>query len=201
MITVFVVDDDLAVRRGVAVLLGRESDIDVLGASAVHRDVLGAIGTCGPDVVLIGESAGIDFARAVRWTVRSAGCLLLIAFDDDRALYGTLLSGAAGAVLMDVRGRGLAHGVRATAAKTPLVSAALRERARRQLENGSDGLPIDLLEPIEGAVIAGAAAGLSDEEIARTLGLASDGMRSAFASALSKLGLPRARAPFALTDQ
>jgi DNA-binding NarL/FixJ family response regulator len=201
MITVFVVDDDSAVRGGVAVLLGREPDIEVLGASDVRTDVVARIGLAGPDVVVIGESAGIDFVRAVRWTVRNAGCLLVVAVDDDRAQLAAILSGAIGFVLMDVRGRGLADAVRATAGRMPLISPDLRERVRVQLRDGSPCLRTDALEPTEREVIATAAGGLSDEQIAQTLALASGSVRSAFAEALGKLGLPHARAHFAVPDQ
>jgi DNA-binding NarL/FixJ family response regulator len=68
------------------------------------------------------------------------------------------------------------------------------------LRHGSDCLRIDVLDPIERDVIAKAAAGLSDDRIAQTLGLEPAAIRSAFASALGKLGLPRARAAFTLPD-
>ena len=127
MVRVFAVDDHELVRRGVADLLEREDDIEVVGEADSARHALGRVMATRPDVVLLDvhlpDGNGIDLCRDILERAPDARCLILTAYGDERALYSAVLAGAMGYVLKDVRGRGLVEGVRKAAMGISLIGA------------------------------------------------------------------------------
>ncbi|HEV7195879.1 MAG TPA: response regulator, partial [Pedococcus sp.] len=53
MITVLLADDQSLIRSGLAAVLGREPDIDVVGEASTGRDAVSAAIRLRPDVVLM----------------------------------------------------------------------------------------------------------------------------------------------------
>ena len=70
-IRLLIVDDHAMFREGIALLLGREPDFEVLGKCASAQDALVFLETAKPDVILLdfdlgAESAAVDFTREAR---------------------------------------------------------------------------------------------------------------------------------------
>uniref|UniRef100_UPI003F532EAB response regulator n=1 Tax=Yinghuangia sp. YIM S09857 TaxID=3436929 RepID=UPI003F532EAB len=69
-IRVFLLDDHEIVRRGLADLLGAESDIEVVGESASAEEAVRRIPALNPDVAVLDgrlpDGSGIDVCREVR---------------------------------------------------------------------------------------------------------------------------------------
>jgi DNA-binding NarL/FixJ family response regulator len=194
VIRVFVVDDHELVRRGVADLLEREHDIEVVGEADSARQVLGRVMATEPDVVLLDvhlpDGNGIDLCRAILERAPDTGCLMLTAYDDEQALYSAVLAGAMGYVLKDIRGRGLIEGVRKAAAGRSLISAAMRQAAAARLRGEPKPDPrFGTLTAREREVLSGVAEGLSNRQIGMRLGLAEKTVKNHMSSVLSKLGL------------
>ena len=197
MTRVFLVDDHEIVRRGIAELIERESDLEVGGEAGTVRDALGRVGATRPDVVVLDvrlpDGSGIDLCRAIRSAHPDLPCLMLTAYDDDEASISAVLAGAAGYVLKDIRGQNLVAAIRRVAAGGSLLSAAVNERVRAGLgtpaTSGGDDAPDLTLR--ERQVLELIADGLTNRQIGERLGLAEKTVKNYVSELLAKLGMER----------
>jgi two-component system, NarL family, response regulator DevR len=123
---VFVLDDQEIVRRGVRGLLEAEPDIRVIGEAGTASAALARIPALRPDVALLDvrlpDGDGVTVCREVRSRVPEVACLMLTAFSDDQALLDSIMAGAAGYVLKQIRGSDLAGAVRTVASGQSLLN-------------------------------------------------------------------------------
>jgi len=100
VIRVFLVDDHELVRRGIADVLERETDVSVVGEADSVRAAVARVAAAAPDVVVLDvrlpDGSGIDACRQIRSAHPALPCLMLTAFDDDVAQEAALLAGAQG---------------------------------------------------------------------------------------------------------
>jgi DNA-binding NarL/FixJ family response regulator len=74
MTRVFLVDDHEIVRRGIAELIDRESDLEVVGEAGTVRDALGRVAATRPDVVVLDVPMGAASTSAGRSVPRTRTC-------------------------------------------------------------------------------------------------------------------------------
>jgi DNA-binding NarL/FixJ family response regulator len=119
MIRVLVVDDQELVRAGLRGILRTEFGFEVVGECADGSEVIAAVESLTPDVVLMDVRMPlVDGVRATRDLRRRDGSppvLALTTFDDDEVLAGMLRAGAAGFVLKGVPAQDLHRAVQAVA--------------------------------------------------------------------------------------
>jgi DNA-binding NarL/FixJ family response regulator len=200
MIDLFLVDDHELVRRGIAGLLGAEPDIRIVGEAATAAQAESRILATVPDVVLLDvrlpDGSGIDVCREVRARNPQIACLILTGYDDDEAIYAAVIAGAAGYLLKDVRGSGLADAVRAVAAGKSLLNPSLVRRVVDRMSGSTSGTTtgdarIDALSLRERQILALIAEGLTNRQIGERLSLAEKTVKNYVSGVLSKLGLQR----------
>src|SRR3954470_19869377 len=119
-IRVFLLDDHEVVRRGVRDLLEAESDIEVVGEAGTAEEAVGRIPATSPDVAVLDvrlpDGSGVEVCRDVRSVRPELACIMLTSYADDEALFDSIMAGAAGYVLKQVRGNELVDAVRRVAA-------------------------------------------------------------------------------------
>lgn len=97
---VFVLDDHEVVRRGIADLLGAESDVTVVGEAATAGEALRRIPAARPDVAVLDarlpDGSGIDVCRDIRSALPEVRCLILTSYDDEDAIFAAVMAGASG---------------------------------------------------------------------------------------------------------
>ena len=100
---VFLVDDHEIVRRGIADLLGEESDLEVVGDAASVAEALAKMPGAQADVAVLDirlpDGNGIELCRELRSRIPGLQCLMLTSFADDEALFDAIMAGASGFVL------------------------------------------------------------------------------------------------------
>ncbi len=111
------VDDHAMLLEGVALALGRESDIEVLGTATTRASGFERFCALDPDVLVvdyrIGEDSGADLARDVIARSPSAAVVVMSALDSDRVLDDIVDSGCVGFVEKRAGVDALASAVRA----------------------------------------------------------------------------------------
>ncbi|HVX08796.1 response regulator transcription factor, partial [Humibacter sp.] len=116
--------------------------------------------------------------------------LMLTSHDDDEALFASIMAGASGYVLKQVRGNDLVDGVRRVAEGQslldPSVTAAVLERLRR---GPQEDQRLAGLTDQERKVLELVADGLTNRQIGTKMHLAEKTVKNYVSSVLAKLGL------------
>src|SRR5438046_6320870 len=117
---VLLVDDHEVVRGGVATLLKATEDIVVAGEAGTVRDAIEEAERTRPDVVVmdvrLADGSGIEATREIRARRPETQVIMLTSFADDEALFASIMAGASGYVLKQVKGGALVRAIRAVAA-------------------------------------------------------------------------------------
>ena len=194
MIRVFLVDDHEIVRRGVADLINAEADLEVVGEAATVREARGRVAATRPDVAVLDvqlpDGNGIDLCRDIRSANPEVACLMLTAYSDDEASRTSVLAGASGYVLKDIRGQGLLDGIRRVARGENLVSAATSRRVVEQAV-AAPSAPAVSLSLREQQILTLIAEGLTNRQIGERLDLAEKTIKNYVSGLLAKLGMER----------
>lgn len=195
MTTIFLVDDHEIVRRGIAELLDREPDLEVVGEAGDATHALARIAATLPDVAVLDvrlpDGDGIELCREVRSRHPDVRCLILTAYDDDEATMSAVLAGASGYVLKNVSGTRLVEDIRAVAAGRSLLHPAVTRKVAERAEAGRDDPRFGSLQLRERQVLALIAEGLTNRQIGERLGLAEKTVKNYVSGLLRKLGLER----------
>ena len=190
-IRVALVDDQALFRAGIAMLIGSQPDLDVVGEAADGSEVAQLVETCRPDVVLMDvRMSSLDGVTATRALVTTYGdrapkVLVLTTFDLDEAAASAIEAGASGFVLKGAEPEFLLASVRAVAAS---ATRALWERFRAR-PTRTPGPEYGTLTGREREILLRAAQGLSNAEIAAVEVLAEGTVKTHISRILSKLGL------------
>ncbi|QII06673.1 response regulator transcription factor [Rhodococcoides fascians A25f] len=198
--TVFIADDQAMVRQGFGALLGAQADISVIGDADNGRTAVSEVARLLPDVVLMDvrmpEMNGLDAARAILSASLPSPVriLMLTTFDIDDYVYEALALGASGFLLKDAPAEELIRGVRVVAAGDALLAPSVTRRliadvtARRGTRRHTSPRLSDLT-PREREVLELIATGMSNSEIAGSLFLAEQTVKTHVGKVLAKLGL------------
>jgi DNA-binding NarL/FixJ family response regulator len=193
MIRILLVDDDDLVRIGLRVILDAQPDLTVVGEAADGSEVVPLVRSLRPDVVAMDvRMPQVDGIQATRTLLRSVPeppkILVVTTFENDEYVYGALRAGADGFLLKRARPEEIVQAVRTVAAgESLLFPAAIRALAGAHL-GSSDAVERAGLTGREGDVLRLMARGLSNAEIAETLILGVQTVKTHVSSVLAKLG-------------
>jgi DNA-binding NarL/FixJ family response regulator len=197
MIRVFLLDDHEVVRRGLVALLEAAGDIEIVGESGSAQEAIRRIPAVRPDVAVLDarlpDGSGIDVCRDIRSADPSIQALILTSYQDDQALFGAIMAGAAGYVLKQVRGNDLVDAVRRVAAGQSMLDPAVTAQVLERIRKGNDQDPPELAEltPQERKILELVAQGLTNRQIGEQLFLAEKTVKNYVSHVLAKLGLER----------
>ena len=195
---VLLVDDHEVVRDGVKALLQATEDIIVTGEAGSVREAIDEADRTRPDVVVmdvrLADGSGIEATREILAKHEKTAVIMLTSFADDEALFASIMAGAAGYVLKQVKGGELVRAIR-TVGKgesllDPAVTSAVLDRLRRGKHLMRDE-KLARLSPQEERIIALIADGKTNKEIGENLGLAEKTVKNYVSSILSKLEVAR----------
>lgn len=197
MIRLVLADDHALVRQGLRSLLDLTPDLRVVGEASDGEEALRRVAELDPDVVLMDvrmpRMTGLEALRALRLKEPGRRVVLLTTFDEDAAIIEALRAGVQGFLLKDVSLEELADAIRRVAAGETLLPPGVAERVARGLSELPRDFPhADLPDGLtrrEVEVLRLIARGLSNREIAQTLGTAEGTVKNQTSSILSKLGV------------
>ena len=194
-LTVFLLDDHEIVRRGVRELIDAEPDMHVVGEADRAAGAVDAAVAARPDVAVLDvrlpDGDGITVCRELRAALPGTACLMLTSFADDDALVASVMAGAAGYVLKQVRGSDLVSAVRTVAAGGSLLDPQGTRVVLDRLRDGSSADQFAALSVQERRVLELIADGLTNRQIGERMGLAEKTVKNYVSALLDKLGLQR----------
>jgi two-component system, NarL family, response regulator DevR len=189
---VFLLDDHELVREGIRTLLESDEDIEVVGEAGTASEALTRIPLAKPDVAILDvrleEGNGIEVCREVRSAVPEMACLILTSFADDEALYASVMAGAAGFVLKQIKARDLIEDVKKVANGESLMDPRAVARVVQRIANPPAGDPVlESLSPQERRVLDLIAEGQTNKQIAESMFLAEHTVKNYITGLLRKL--------------
>jgi two-component system response regulator DevR len=197
-IRLMLVDDHEVVRQGIRALVEAAGGMVVVAeASGVAEAVERAKSTL-PDVIVMDvrliDGSGIEATREIRAARPDTKVIMLTSFADDEALFASIMAGAAGYVLKQVRSNDLVRSIRAVAEGQSLLDPAVTGAVLERLRKGKHLLmdpKLARLSPQEERILALIAEGRTNKEIGEDLKLAEKTVKNYVSAILSKLEVSR----------
>jgi DNA-binding NarL/FixJ family response regulator len=198
-IRVLVCDDQALIRTGFATIIDAQPDLEVVGECGDGRAAVDLTRRVRPDVVVMDVRMPVlDGIEATR-QLAGAGVpdpvkvLVVTTFNLDEYVYEALRAGASGFLLKDAPPAQLLNGIRTVATGAallaPEVTRQLVGRYASRISPPGSTPEEDRLAPRELEVLRLIAAGLSNAEIAATLVLSPETVKTYVSRILTKLGL------------
>lgn len=173
------IDDDSLVRAGLAMILGADPGIEVVGQGADGSEAVPLVQKHRPDVLLMDVRMpaldGIAATKAVTALPSPPKIIMLTTFDMDEYVFQALEAGASGFLLKDTPPQDLARAVHVVAGGEAMLSPTV---TRRMLSHFSEANPgsrqerhpgLDQLTERETEVLGAVGAGLSNAQIGMRL--------------------------------
>ncbi|MGH8793666.1 MAG: response regulator [Stackebrandtia sp.] len=193
------VDDQPLLRTGFRMVLGAESDIDIVAEAGDGVEAVDLARRLLPDVVLMDirmpRMDGVAATKAIADSKLPVRVLILTTFDLDEYVIGALRAGAAGFLAKDVPAEDLVEAIRTVAAGdaavAPRILNRLLEKFVDRLPEPDDATPasLDSLTEREREVLILVAKGMSNAEIAKELTVSETTVKTHVGHVLTKLSL------------
>jgi DNA-binding NarL/FixJ family response regulator len=126
---VLIVDDDPLVRSALALMLGGQADLEVVGEASDGREGIDLARSLAPDVVLMDirmpRLNGLDATRELHTRPEPPRVIVLTTFDADEHVFGALAAGADGFLLKDTPPAEIVAAIRKVSAGDPMLSPSV----------------------------------------------------------------------------
>ncbi|MFD3579002.1 response regulator [Streptomyces sp. NPDC058644] len=193
-VTLLIADDDEVTRSGLRTLLAAQPGISVVGEAADGVEAVEQARRLRPDVVLMDvrmpRRNGIEATRhLLADSAQPPKVVMITTFENDGYVTAALSAGASGFVLKRLPVRQIAEAVRVVAAgEAILFPAALRRMVAARPLGSAEALPKAALTEREEEVLRLMATGLSNPEIAASLMVSLETVKTHVGNVLLKLG-------------
>jgi DNA-binding NarL/FixJ family response regulator len=192
------VDDHEVVRSGLRSMLEAAGDVRVVAEAGTVREAVSEAARVRPQVVVmdvrLADGSGIEATREIRTARPETRVLMLTSFADDEALFASIMAGASGYVLKQIRGGELVRAIRSVgqgqSLLDPAVTTTVLERLRRAKHLLRDE-KLARLSAQEERILGLVAEGLTNGEIGERLKLAEKTVKNYLSTILSKLEVSR----------
>jgi DNA-binding NarL/FixJ family response regulator len=193
-IRVFLLDDHELVREGIRSVLEGDVEVEVVGEAGTAEEAMTRIPLAKPDVAILdvrlGEGSGIEVCRDIRSTMPNLVCLMLTSYADDEAVYSSVMAGAAGYVLKQIRSRDLIEDVKKVAAGESLMDPRTVARVIERITNPPETNPVlNSLSVQQRRILDLIAQGCTNRQIAEEMFLAEKTVKNYVSNLLAKLKL------------
>lgn len=194
-IRIVLVDDHAVVREGLAAVLGRCADLEVIGQAGSAVEAVEVTARTRPDLVVMDirmpGGSGIDACREISSRWPEVRLLVLTSYADDEAVLDSIAAGAHGYVLKQVGSQGLVEAIRRVAAGEALLDPAVTGQVLAEVRRTAAARDpeLALLSEQEQRIVGLIAAGRTNREIAQAIFLSEKTVRNYVSGILTKLNL------------
>jgi len=192
------VDDHEVVRQGLKSLLGVEDDISVVAEASSGREAVDMAKIYTPNVVVMDvrmpDGGGVEACREIRDGNSDIQVIMLTSYSDDEALFNSIMAGAAGFVLKQIRGRDLIEAIRTVGAGKSLLDPGVTKRVLERLRKAKfeeKDPKLARLSPQEERILDMIGEGLTNRQIAERIHLSDKTVKNYVSNILAKLEVAR----------
>ena len=196
-IRVLLVDDHEVVRDGVKSLINANDDLTVVAEAGTVKEAIAQAERTRPDVVVmdvrLADGSGIEATREIRAKLEKTQVLMLTSFADDEALFASIMAGAAGYVLKQIRGGELIRAIREVGSGKSLLDPEVTKSVLERLRKGKTMRDEKLarLSAQEERILTLISRGMTNGQIGQELKLAEKTVKNYVSTILSKLEVAR----------
>lgn len=195
---IMLVDDHEVVRQGLRTLIEAEDDMEVVAEASDGKQAVGMAKIYEPHVVVMDvrmpDGGGVEACRGIRDELPTAQVIMLTSFSDDEALFNSIMAGAAGFVLKQIRGNDLVEAIRTVGAGKSLLDPNVTKRVLERLKKAKfdDKDPkLARLSPQEERILDMIAEGRTNRQIAEQIHLSEKTVKNYVSHILQKLEVAR----------
>jgi len=209
-IRVLLVDDQALIREGLAIILGAQPDIKIVGQAADGQEGVGLAVRLQPDVILMDikmpRMDGIKATRQIKEDLPETPIIILTTYAEDELVFEGIRAGASGYLLKDITRGQLVEAVRGAARGEAQIDPAVAAQVLAEFQRMANVLrrpargsptpsketetelpPIEALTPREEEILRLLTEGLTNAGIAARLYLSEGTVKNHVSEILSKL--------------
>jgi len=192
---ILIVDDHDIVRKGLAMLVSRQEDLTVVAEAGTAAEAVEKARETVPDVVVMDirlpDGTGIEACREIRNDNSDVKVLMLTSYGDEEAVMGSIMAGAFGYLLKEIRSQEIVDAIRRVGSGQslldPSVTASVLERVRR----GKEQDVLAQLTDQEKKILELITDGQTNREIAGQINLSDETVKNYVSNILGKLEISR----------
>ena len=192
---ILIVDDHDIVRKGLAMLVSRQKDLTVVAEAGTVAEAVEKARETAPDVVVMDirlpDGTGIEACREIRNDNSDVKVLMLTSYGDEEAVMGSIMAGASGYLLKEIRSQEIVDAIRRVGSGQslldPSVTASVLERVRR----GKEQDVLAQLTDQEKKILELITDGQTNREIAGQINLSDETVKNYVSNILGKLEISR----------
>jgi len=194
--SILLVDDHELFREGLEAILGAQSDMQIVGVANDGLEALVKARELKPDLILMDVQMpgmdGLEATRRIKQILPETIIVMLTVRNDDEKLFEALKNGAQGYLLKDIRSQEmltmLRGALRGEAALSPSLAGRVLTEFRRLSRSSRLGDEEDAnLTEREQQVLLHVSHGAPDKEIAETLNISLNTVKTHIRNILAKL--------------
>ena len=184
-IKVLIADDHAIVRMGLVALMSAESDIEVVGEAKNGIEAVRETLRLRPDVVimdiLMPRKDGIAATQELHEKLPDVKVLVLTSVGTSDDITRAMAAGASGAVLKNADNQNVIDAIRAIVAGKQFFSREVQKMMK-------DNPPTPELSPRQQEILASLTRGLTNDDIAKQLGISIPSVKTHLSALFGKLG-------------
>ena len=203
-VRILIVDDHVLFRVGIAQILSKEPDLEVVGEAEDSRSAMEAALETSPNIILMDLSlpapGGIETTQRIKRELPSVSIIVLAVQEDEDALFDAIKAGAAAFILKDVSPDDLVQIIRRVSNgeylindkvfSQPAVASRVLKEFRELAVYGQEAAPIFApLSPREVEILDNIAQGMTNKQVAYALGISEQTVKNHMSSILRKLSV------------
>jgi two-component system NarL family response regulator len=182
-IRVLIADDHSIVRQGLATIINRDPEMTVIAQAEDGEQAIAYFREHQPDVTLMDlRMPHVSGVEAISAEFKPARIVVLTTYDGDEDIYRGLQSGAQGYLLKDAKPNELLNAIRTVARGEQYIPPNVGAKLAQRLSNPE-------LSERELEVLGLMAQGRSNSDIAATLSISENTVKTHVNRILSKLGV------------
>jgi DNA-binding NarL/FixJ family response regulator len=201
MIRVLIAEDQQIVRLGLKAALTKTGEFEVVAEAATGLDLIDLAKKIQPEVLIVDINLpginGIDATKAIKKELPNSRVVMFTGYGDDNSVFGALAAGADSYVLKDSSITKLFLAIKTVVSGScwldgqiaPRILIASAEKYEAKAAQEKEAFDVSILSEREKEVLQLIAKGKGNQEIADTLYLSIDTVKSHVRHIMQKLGV------------